>query len=87
MLFDTHAHMDDHAYDEDRQQLLENLPGRERESDVDVLLLYPDGADAAAVAAKVQELQAAGKTVSAQKTIPEKLRYKTLCRLEGEETV
>ncbi|MBR5869056.1 MAG: ATP phosphoribosyltransferase regulatory subunit, partial [Clostridia bacterium] len=67
--------------------LLENLPGRERESDVDVLLLYPDGADAAAVAAKVQELQAAGKTVSAQKTIPEKLRYKTLCRLEGEETV
>ena len=28
MLFDTHAHMDDHAYDEDRQQLLENLPGQ-----------------------------------------------------------
>ena len=27
MLFDTHAHMDDHAYDEDRQQLLESLPG------------------------------------------------------------
>ena len=27
MLFDTHAHMDDHAYDEDRQQLLSDLPG------------------------------------------------------------
>ena len=26
MLFDTHAHMDDHAFDDDRQQLLENLP-------------------------------------------------------------
>ena len=26
MLFDTHAHMDDHAYDEDRQQLLASLP-------------------------------------------------------------
>ena len=26
MLFDTHAHMDDHAYDEDRQQLLAALP-------------------------------------------------------------
>ena len=26
MLFDTHAHMDDHAYDQDRQQLLESLP-------------------------------------------------------------
>ena len=28
MLFDTHAHMDDHAFDDDRQQLLENLPGQ-----------------------------------------------------------
>ena len=28
MLFDTHAHMDDHAYDEDRQQLLSELPGQ-----------------------------------------------------------
>ena len=27
MLFDTHAHMDDHAYDDDRQQLLQDLPG------------------------------------------------------------
>ena len=26
MLFDTHAHMDDHAYDEDRAQLLASLP-------------------------------------------------------------
>ena len=26
MLFDTHAHMDDHAFDEDRITLLENLP-------------------------------------------------------------
>ena len=26
MLFDTHAHMDDHAFDEDRAQLLKNLP-------------------------------------------------------------
>ena len=26
MLFDTHAHMDDHAYDEDRSQLLQSLP-------------------------------------------------------------
>ena len=28
MLFDTHAHMDDHAFDDDRQQLLESLPGQ-----------------------------------------------------------
>ena len=26
MLFDTHAHMDDHAFDEDRQELLESFP-------------------------------------------------------------
>ena len=29
MLFDTHAHMDDHAFDEDRQQLLMDLPNRQ----------------------------------------------------------
>ena len=28
MLFDTHAHMDDHAFDEDREALLEALPGQ-----------------------------------------------------------
>lgn len=27
MLFDTHAHMDDRAFDEDREQLLSSLPG------------------------------------------------------------
>ena len=26
MLFDTHAHMDDHAFDEDREDLLASLP-------------------------------------------------------------
>ena len=28
MLFDTHAHMDDHAFDEDRQALLSSFPGQ-----------------------------------------------------------
>ena len=28
MLFDTHAHMDDRAFDEDRQTLLASLPGQ-----------------------------------------------------------
>ena len=28
MLFDTHAHMDDRAFDEDRVQLLSDLPGQ-----------------------------------------------------------
>ena len=29
MLFDTHAHMDDHAFDADRAQLLETLPNQQ----------------------------------------------------------
>ena len=29
MLFDTHAHMDDHAFDEDRAQLLLDLPNQQ----------------------------------------------------------
>ena len=28
MLFDTHAHVDDSAFDEDRKELLESLPGQ-----------------------------------------------------------
>ena len=28
MLFDTHAHMDDRSFDEDRQELLAALPGK-----------------------------------------------------------
>ena len=28
MLFDTHAHMDDRSFDEDREQLLASLPGK-----------------------------------------------------------
>ena len=28
MLFDTHAHMDDHAFDADREELLSSLPGQ-----------------------------------------------------------
>ena len=28
MLFDTHAHMDDHAFDDDRAELLAELPNQ-----------------------------------------------------------
>ena len=31
MLFDTHAHMDDHAFDADRQELLRDLPNQQIE--------------------------------------------------------
>ena len=61
--------------------LLEQLPGSRRGTDVDVLLLYDDPA---AVPAAVEKLTAAGKTVSAQKGIPERLRYREVLDLRKE---
>ena len=56
--------------------LLEQL-GRESSGfDVDILLLYDDSAGSDAVAAKVNELISLGKTVSAQRAVPDKLRYR-----------
>ena len=56
--------------------LLEQLPQKAEEYDVDVLLLYTDETDKALVAKTAAALTKAGKTVSAQKSIPPKLRYK-----------
>ena len=56
--------------------LLEQLKTENAEYDVDVLLIYDDETECKAVADKVGELISSDKTVSAQKTVPEKLRYK-----------
>ena len=61
--------------------LLEQLPRPRRGYDVDVLLLYDDPA---AVPAAVETLTAAGKTVSAQKAVPERLRYREVLDLRKE---
>ncbi len=53
------------------------------EFDVDVLLIYSDSNDPGEIAAKKAELIACGKTVSAQKHIPKKLRCKEIIRMEG----
>ena len=65
--------------------LLEQLPMEKKAYDVDVLLLYTEADSNAAVAAAVTELTAQGKTVSAQKRIPAKLRYRELVELGKEE--
>lgn len=65
--------------------LLEQLPMEKKAYDVDVLLLYTEKDSNAAVAAAVTELTAQGKTVSAQKRIPAKLRYRELVELGKEE--
>ena len=61
--------------------LLEQLPAPRRGCDVDVLLLYDD---AAKVPAAVDALVAAGKTVSAQKAVPDRLRYREVLDLRKE---
>lgn len=55
--------------------LLEALETASAASDVDVLLLYDATVTPSAVAARVDELREAGKTVSAQRAIPAKLRF------------
>ena len=64
--------------------LLEDLTGNTPAYDVDVLVLYDAVTPTEAVTAKVTALRAEGKTVSAQRAIPEKLRYATLCDLRKE---
>ena len=63
--------------------LLENLSKEARTYDVDVLVLY-DNATAKELSCKVGEFIAKGLSVSAQKAIPNKLRYKELVDIRGE---
>lgn len=56
--------------------LLEQLPGNRAAYDVDVLLVYDEGIDSSLVCRTVERLIGQGKTVSAQKQIPPKLRYR-----------
>ena len=64
--------------------LLEELAQNTPAYDVDVLVLYDATVPAAAVSDRVADLRGQGKTVSAQKTIPDKLRYATLCDMRKE---
>lgn len=61
--------------------LLEQLKTENSGYSVDVLLLYDSDKDCKAVARKVKELIESGKTVSVQKAVPEKLRYKQIVDL------
>lgn len=62
--------------------LLNKLHKEAKEYDVDVLLLYKDTTGLDKVQKAVEWLVSQGKTVSAQRTIPEKLRYKELKEME-----
>ncbi|MBQ7897415.1 MAG: ATP phosphoribosyltransferase regulatory subunit [Clostridia bacterium] len=64
--------------------LLEGLNKSKRGYDVDVLLLYKDTTDTGKVFERVKTLTEGGFSVTAQKSIPEKLRYKILEEIDGE---
>ena len=64
--------------------LLEELEQSAPAYDVDTLVLYDSTVSPAAVAAEVAALQSRGMTVSAQRAIPEKLRYTNLRDLRKE---
>ena len=64
--------------------LLEQMPVAENAYDVDVLLLYDPQTPVQTVAGVVAELTGQGKTVSAQKSIPARLRYRQLVHLTKE---
>ena len=64
--------------------LLEQLPTEKSGYDVDVLLLYEAETEKTMIAKAVSQLIAEGKTVSAQKNVPQKLRYRQLMRLSKE---
>ena len=64
--------------------LLEGLEQSSAAYDVDALVLYDTATPAATVAETVATLRAEGKSVSAQRAIPHKLRYATLCDLRKE---
>ncbi|MDO4608734.1 MAG: ATP phosphoribosyltransferase regulatory subunit [Clostridia bacterium] len=62
--------------------LLEDLPSERQDFDVDVLLLCDDGN--ATLIETVNEITASGKTVSVQGADSQKIRYKELIDLRGE---
>ena len=64
--------------------LLEGLEQSAPAYDVDMLVLYDATTPAAAVAETVEALRAEGKTVTAQRAIPDKVRYAAICDMRKE---
>ena len=64
--------------------LLEGLSRQKRDRDVDLLLLYDESTDPAELARTVEQAVQGGQSVSAQKAIPDSLRYAALLDLRGE---
>ncbi|MGN1194020.1 MAG: hypothetical protein ACI4SB_00895, partial [Acutalibacteraceae bacterium] len=61
--------------------------GAKKQVDVDTLVLYSEKSDLNKLSQFVQENIKQGKSVSAQRKIPQKLRYKTLIDFDKEENI
>ncbi len=61
--------------------MLEDLGYVSEAYDVDVLLLYSDDTDSTVLISRIKELTDKGLSVSAQRAVPEKLKYKELIKL------
>ncbi len=64
---------------------LERFSGETEAVDVDTVLLYDETARPQALLRALQRLSAGGESVSAQRTMPDKLRCRRVLRLDGEE--
>ena len=64
---------------------LERLNDDAPRFDVDTVLLYDESSDLCALSAAVKALTEQGISVSAQKCVPEKLKYRCLAKLNGSE--
>ncbi len=62
---------------------LERLDRREKKYDVDIVLLYDEATDAGELCRTVEILTDSGKSVIAEKTLPEGLRYRRLLTLKN----
>ena len=82
MLFDTHAHMDADSFDTDRQELLENLPGRGISLVMNPGCSFDSSLNAIALAEKYDYIYAAvGSHPDVADEVDEALiaRYRELC--------
>lgn len=61
--------------------LLEGINETQNKYDVDTLLLYSEKTEIGVLTKEIEKLNAMGKSVSAQKSIPEKLRYKEIVEI------
>ncbi len=61
--------------------VLENLDNSFNDYDVDTVIIYDEKTDVCEIGKKVNELNENGQSVLAVKKIPEKIKYKNLCRM------